>query len=224
MTKRIEKPHHLREIKVKTINFKIQDNLHAMKNINENTILIVDLDGTLVYTDVANFLSYSEAIKKVTGIDLNLYFQKNERFTREKLNSIIPNLKNEEQEKIIEIKTNIFHKYLHCTKLNTSIFESIKFFSQTNQIILATNSHMIKANLLLEYYGLFDLFDKRYYKENYSHIKNNKYKFILNDLNAAPNNIVIFEDDDYEIEKAKLLKISSDNIIYPTTKGEKFYA
>lgn len=222
MTKRIEKIQHLRKEKVKVIEIHDQKNLNAMNKINKNSILIFDLDGTLIDTDKANLLSYREAIKKVKNLDL-LWHDK-ERFTRENLYSLIPNLKDKEFVKIIEIKTNVFHKYLQYTNLNTSIFEIMKFFSRTNQIILATNSHKVKANLLLRHYDLFNLFDKRYYREDYTYIKNNKYKYIINNLNVAPHNVVIFEDDNYEIEKAILLKIPSNNIMYPTTKGEKNYA
>lgn len=190
--------------------------------ITDKTYLIFDLDGTLIDTDEANFLSYQEAIKKVKNIDLKSLYKNNERFTREKLNLIVPNLAVEEFEKIIEIKTNLFYKYLQNTKLNTSILEIIKKISKTNKIILATNGHKIKANLLLKHYGLFDLFDKKYYKENYTHSENNKYKYILDDLNATPNSVVIFEDNQYEIKKAILLNVPSKNIIN-LKKGENDY-
>jgi len=219
MTKRIETIPQFEKKEVYTID--AYNNV--VNKINKNSIIIVDLDGTLIDTDKANFLAYRDAIKKVKNVNLELLYNNNERFTREKLLTIIPNLEGDEYSKITEIKTAVFHKYLEHTKLNNSVYENIKFFSKTNQVILATNSHKIKANLLLDHYGLFNLFDKKYYKEDYTSIKN-KYKFILNDLNLAPYNIVIFEDDDFEIEKAKLLKIPSDNIIYPTTKGEKIYA
>jgi len=56
------------------------------------TSLIFDLDGTLIDTDKANFLSYQEAIKNVKNIDLKSIYQDSKRFTREKLKLIIPNL------------------------------------------------------------------------------------------------------------------------------------
>ena len=34
-------------------------------NINSDTVLFFDMDGTLIDTDFANFLSYQEAIKSV---------------------------------------------------------------------------------------------------------------------------------------------------------------
>jgi len=186
------------------------------------TYLIFDLDGTIIDTDKANLLSYQKAIKKVRNIDLQLLYESHERFTRKKLNLIIPNLAVQEFEKIIEMKTNIFQKNLKYTILNTSILEIINKFSKSNKIILATNSHKIKADLLLNHYDLFNLFDKKYYKEDYTN-KNNKYQYILDDLNISPNNIMIFEDNQNEIIKAIDLGIPSENIINPNTRGEKCY-
>jgi len=60
--------------------------------IMDKTYLIFDLDGTIINTDEANFLSYREAVDKIKTIDLNLLYKKNERFTREKLPLVIPNL------------------------------------------------------------------------------------------------------------------------------------
>jgi len=191
--------------------------------ITDKTYLIFDLDGTIIDTDKANFLSYQEAVKKVKNMELKSLYKGNERFTREKLNLIIPNLTIKEYEKIIKIKTDAFDKYLKNTKSNNAILEIIKQFSQTNKIILATNSHAIKANLLLKYYNLFNIFDKKYYQESYLKSKDNKYQYILNDLNVTPSNVIIFEDNHNEIDKAINLGIPSENIINPIIKGDKNY-
>ncbi len=174
--------------------------------------LIFDLDGTIIDTDEANFLSYKEAIYKVKRIDLNLLYCKNERFTREKLKLLIPNLTNEEFKSIIKIKNDIYYKYLPDTKLNFTVLDIIKKFSKTNKIILATNSHKIRADLLLKYYNLFNIFDKKYYRENYKN-NSNKYQYILNNLNINLNNIIIFENNYNEISKAIDLGILSEKFI-----------
>jgi len=195
------------------------NNVEAL--ITDTIYLIFDLDGTLINTDKANFLSYQEAIKNVKNIDLNLIYDDKERFTRDKLNTIIPHLTVQKFEKIIEMKTSLFQKYLEHTILNTPILEIINKFSKTNQIILATNSHTIKADLLLNYYDLFNLFNKKYYKESYAG-EDNKYQYIINDLNIKSNDIIIFEDNHNEICKASNLGIPSENIINPNIK-EKIY-
>ena len=54
-------------------------------NITDSHLLVFDLDGTLVNTDMVNYFAYKEAIQKITGVDLAIAYNKNERFTREKL-------------------------------------------------------------------------------------------------------------------------------------------
>ena len=190
------------------------------KNITSEIYLIFDLDGTLIDTDEANFLSYQEAVKNVKNIDLKSLYNDDVRFTRDKLKLIIPNLTVQEFEKIVKIKVNLFQKYLKYTILNTFILEHMNKFFKTNKIILATNSHKMKADLLLNHYDLFNLFDKKYYKEDYAN-KDNKYQHIINDLNINSNDIIIFEDNHNEICKAIDLGIQSENIINPSIKGEK---
>ena len=49
--------------------------------------------------------------------------------------------------------------------------------------------------------------------------QDNKYQYIIKDLNINLNDIIIFEDNPNEINKAINLGISSENIFYPNTKG-----
>jgi len=42
----------------------------------DKTYLIFDLDGTLIDTDEANFLSYQEAVKNIKNIDLKLIYNR----------------------------------------------------------------------------------------------------------------------------------------------------
>jgi len=176
--------------------------------------LVFDLDGTIIDTDEANYLSYKEAIKRVKNLDLDLIYFENKRFTREKLNLIIPNLTIKEFENIVKIKNEVFYKYLPYTKLNRTVLEIIKKFSKTNKIILATNSHKLRANSLLNYHNIFNLFDKKFFKEDYID-KDNKYLYIVKDLDINLNDILIFEDNNKEIYKAINLGISSKNIFNP---------
>lgn len=74
------------------------------QRINSNTVLFFDMDGTLVDTDYANFLSYQEAIKSEIQEIPDIQFEPNDRFNRSKLNKIFPNLTDIELDKIIREK------------------------------------------------------------------------------------------------------------------------
>ena len=91
-------------------------------NLN-NSFLIFDLDGTLVETDKANFLSYKYAIKKVLNIDIK--FDKNNRFTRQELNKF--KITDDEFQQIVKLKNNIYYNYLNTTHLK---FENLKIIKK----------------------------------------------------------------------------------------------
>ena len=182
------------------------------KIINKK-LLIFDLDGTLVNTDEVNLLAYKDAIQKILDIDLALLHENEERFTREKLCSIIPNLQSQEYEKIIEMKNSVYENYLHKSKVNIFVLKIIDKFSKTNKIILATNSHKDRANMVLRYHGLTNSFDNIFYKEDYKN-QRNKFEHVFSCLNIYdPSLALIFEDDVNEISKAKLLGIPDENIV-----------
>ena len=181
------------------------------KVINKH-LLIFDLDGTLVNTDEVNLLAYKDAIQKITNLDLALLYEDDKRFTRGKLYSIIPNLQSQEYEKIIEMKNSAYKKYLHESKVNKFFLKIIDEFSQTNKIVLATNSHKDRANMILRYHGLINLFDNIFYKEDYKK-QRSKFEHVFSRLGVTdPSLVLVFEDDANEILKAKLLGVLDNNI------------
>jgi beta-phosphoglucomutase len=186
---------------------KILDN-----KISNKHLLIFDLDGTLINTDEVNFFAYKEAIQKVKKLDLALLHKNDERFTREKLYSTIKHLSNKEYKNIIDIKNNVYHKYLHKSKINHYILKNIKKLSKTNKTVLATNSHKNRANLALQYHGLKNFFNHKFYKEDYGK-DDNKFLHVLEHLNADPSLVIVFENDSHEIKKAIVSGVPDTNII-----------
>ena len=79
-------------------------------NIKENDILFFDMDGTLVETDFANFLSYKNAIQSFIKLEKEIEFNPNERFNRASLKNAVPNLTETEYEKIIQQKEENYNK------------------------------------------------------------------------------------------------------------------
>jgi len=180
--------------------------------IVNNNILIFDLDGTIVNTDKANFLAYKEAVREIEKKDLSSLYSKNERFTRNKLKEILPMLNTQEYNEIVKIKNAVYHKYLQKSSINTSILKIINNFSKTNKIILATNSHKERADLVLKHNNLVDIFDYKFYKNDYNK-ENNKFKYILEYLKINPNLTIVFENESSEIKLAKLAGIPDKNIL-----------
>ena len=181
--------------------------------VTNKHLLIFDLDGTLINTDEVNFLAYKEAIKKIKKLDLTFLHKNDERFTREELYSIIAGLEVQEYENIIEIKNDVYEKYLHKSEVNNFVLKIIEKFSQTNKIVLATNSHKDRANMILIYHSVIKFFDYTFYKEDYKSQESNKFEHVLNYLNIDPNLAIVFENDSNEIKKAISSGILDKNIV-----------
>lgn len=191
------------EIQKKDINFKI----------NSDTVLFFDMDGTLVDTNFANFLSYKEAIKSIIKTDEEIQYIPNERFNRSTLKKIIPNLSEDDLEKIIKQKERNYNKNINHTKLNKIITDVLIKYSKTNKTVLVTNCRKDRAILTLKYHKLFDEFSNILYRQisdNGNHI--NKYKNAIENLSLSAENIIVFENEKDEINDAILAGIPTRNI------------
>ncbi len=184
------------------------------KTIDTNFILIFDLDGTLVETDTANLLSYKDAIQQIMKIDINLSLYSNQRFTRKILKNILPKLSNMKYNEIIELKNKLFGKYLNETKLNSITFEILQKYSGINTIILSTNSHKERAIKVLKFHNIFDKFNYRFYKDDIKSKKEmSKFEYVIKKTKILPSYMIIFENEELEIDIALSLGALSENII-----------
>jgi beta-phosphoglucomutase len=131
--------------------------------IKENDILFFDMDGTLVDTDFANFLSYKKAIQSFIPTENGIEFNENERFNRASLKIIVPNLTEEEYEKIIQKKEVNYKEHLSETKLNKSVVDILLKYYKTNKTVLVTNCREDRAMMTLNYHKLTDKFSNIFF-------------------------------------------------------------
>ena len=113
----------------------MKTNLDALRElesrINRENVLFFDMDGTLVDTDFANFLSYKNAVQQMTASNIDIPYEPNERFNREMLKKSIQNLSLFEYEKIIQLKNKLYAEHLSETKLNDSVAYILKKYSKS---------------------------------------------------------------------------------------------
>lgn len=170
--------------------------------IPPNMILFFDMDGTLVDTNYANFLSYKKAIKTVMDLDCKLLFNPTTRINKYSLKEIIPKLTDSEYESIIKEKRYNYNYYLHETKLLKEIADILFIYSKTNKTFLVTNSCKERALMTLSYLGVLNQFNGVFCREYGSGRSENKFQNAIDKLGVSPDFIIVFEDEEVEIFNA----------------------
>ena len=169
-------------------------------------IIIVDLDGTLIDTDLANNLAYKEAIKDVLNNKYAFSFDVN-RITRKDIKNNI--IHHKYYEKIITIKNIYYEQFLDRTRVNKNLL-TVLYNIPTEKLILATRGGKRRALQLLEYHNIKDYFYLLYFKEDF---KNElKVKFLSDFLNIEYKDIFIIEDSEDEINSSISIGFPVNNI------------
>ena len=182
--------------------------------IDKDTVLLFDMDGTLVDTDFANFLSYKNAIQSVVVLEKEIQYNPNERFNRTSLKTIVPNLTETEYENIIQQKEANYNEHLSQTKLNKSVVDILIQYSKTNKTVLVTNCREDRALMTLNYHNLTYKFTNLFFRQtSVNENRINKYKNAITSLSLPAQKIVVFENEKQEIEDAILSGISINNIL-----------
>lgn len=173
-------------------------------------VIVFDLDGTLVDSDHANFLAYKDAVMCVLSKKIEMDFTQGTRITREVLKELIPDITKKQIEDISSLKERIYHKYISETKVNLQLIEILKH-SQGKEIVLATNSRRCRAEMLLNHHGLIEKFSRKIYRD--AVYQRDKYVRLMTAMPKGRMPILVFENDDKDIESAISCGIGVNQII-----------
>lgn len=182
--------------------------------IKVDTVLFFDMDGTLVDTNLANFLSYKKAVHSVTKSDFSLIYNPDKRFNRSNLKKTVPNLSEIEYERIIQEKEKFHTDFLPETKLNKVITDILFKYSKTNKTVLVTNCRKDRALTTLSHFGLTERFNNIFYRQfSDSDKKINKYQNAISYMGISAKSILVFENEKQEIEDAIIAGIPANKIL-----------
>lgn len=179
-----------------------------MNTQNPNNVFVFDMDNTLIKTDKANSLAYSEAISSVLGVNCNI--ENSKRFTRDELKKLFPKLTQTQIDEIICRKEKCFESYLNETELNSNLFSILKsLHKEGHHTILLTNCRSSRAISLCNFYNLTKFFVQRFFFED---CLGNKYT-LLKYLGYDLQNVILYENEEASSSEAVTNGINLDKII-----------
>jgi len=177
-------------------------------------LVLCDMDGTLIDTDYANYLSYRRAIADIMLQTQELEFNSGKRLNRVGLRERLPRLTDDQYNKIISLKTEYYSEYLPETRVNTTLADFIRKCSGTYETVLVTCCRERRARETMQYHNILECFSRLICWEALTASGlSNKYTNALNLLGANPTTTIVCENGTIDIERAILAGVPRENII-----------
>ena len=171
--------------------------------------VLVDFDGTLVDTKLANAQAYQSSLSKI-GFSMTVdevAASINGRHYSVFLPEILgEKYSSELSQKIIDFKRNIYSKFFFLIKLNLGLFKLLNNIRKNNcKVVIVSNSSRESILSILDYLGIGDFFELIICGDDIDDPKPSPlcYMYALKKTGLNPEQCLAFEDTDVGIISAK---------------------
>jgi hypothetical protein len=151
-----------------------------------------DMDGTLVGTDYANYLSCRRAVIEATHGTHDVDFT-DERLNRENLKRRLPSLTTSQIERIVALNAEYFTGFISEAILNTALAHLITKHQGKNTIVLATRCRKRRALEVLNHHKLLECFSRLICHEDLLQCgSSNKYECAIELIGAKATKLSLY--------------------------------
>lgn len=190
--------------------------------------LLVDFDNTLVFTNEANNLAYRRSIEDIAQMKMSdkqyqlvVSSMPDQRITAAGLYEIISEILNTilDVPKIATYKNKIYPAFISYIQKNDVLIRALENIKSNPEItiILVTNANPRRVIPILDFFDLENLFERIFYTNN----SLDKYSLVISQLNLEPDNLIIIDDDQNQLDSAKLSSVSDIRLIKINPIGVK---
>ncbi|MCT7593192.1 HAD family hydrolase [Aliarcobacter butzleri] len=171
----------------------------------KNKLIIFDLDGTLIDTFEANYISYKDAFEKygykIDKIEFKKVFGQN---IKEFIKFFAPDYDSELLKNIHETKKEFYKDNLHYTRINQFLIDIINNLSSTYYFAICTSASKESCFDLLNFHNIVNKFDLILTREDVINSKPDSEIFdkCIKYFNIDKKNVIIFEDSEIGVISA----------------------
>lgn len=169
-------------------------------------LLVFDMDGTLFFTEEANFRAYERAFGEV-GV----------RLTHEAYSAafgvrfdalvarVAPHLDAAQAARVKELKARYYRDCFSLVRPNTELLGFLRAMRPGRVTALATTSSRGNAMALLEHFGCLKEFDHLVFGEDVQRAKPDPecYLLVMRKAGVPPAKCLIFEDSEFGLQAAE---------------------
>lgn len=165
-----------------------------------------DLDGTLVDTYESDYQAYRAATKEVLGVELvqKAYNKLHGMEMRDKFKILVPDITDEQLDRLAANKKTQLPKFIHLSKPNTILINWLKDMSRHYATVLITNAKPDNANLVLDTHNIRPYFSHFVFGDEVTHPKPHPEHYLigLKRTGLKPEEAIALEDSASGIESA----------------------